>query len=500
MTRARDPLVPLVALAGFLAACHGGSGSGSRYEPVCVPPDPAGTCTPPGSPTLVAGGTAGPSSPPASCVLLPAATSCGLPDGGVLHLGTRAVGETVTFEVAAGTGSVSIVSQGTNAAMPRTVNYLGSAIDNSVVPLTVTAGGQKIYDDNVLPPADPAADGGTDVYYAGASPWVGTMTIPNTSRMLDGGVPAGSWSAVVSDFAYECSGTPGCAVGDGGVFPASTYDVTVVTKSGPVPSTGTIDVAFYLVTSLPITSATAVTNANLGRVVSTLATLFANAGLCLGRVTFYDVPAWAKQRYATGVNADTADACGTLSQMLTLAMPANAVNFFLVDDIQSANTTGGTVVGVDGTIPGPASFGGTIASGAAVSAAYLGQVRALGACSGGINLNCGNDVIALIAAHEAGHFLGLYHTTEAPGAYFDPVADTPTCPCTLCKPASSTATCQTAFGPPVSNPYFVDGQDCSASTTCAGADNLMFWLLSGASQGFVSPEQGAIVRANPLVR
>ena len=488
----------LVALAGPLAACHCSSGSGSA--PVCV--EPAGTCTPPGSATLVAGGMAGPSSAPASCVLVPPAVSSGLPDGGVLHLGTRTVGEVVTFDVAAGTGSVSIVSQGTNAAMPRTIDYQGSAIDNTVVPLTVTAGGRQLYDDNVLPPADPAADGGVDVYYAGASPWAGTMTIPNTSRMLCGGVPGGSWSAVVNDWAAECSaiGAPTCLVGDGGAYPASTYDVTVITKPGPIASTGTIDVAFYLVTSLPITSATAVTDPDLQRVVSTLRTLFAKAGLCLGSVTFYDVPAWAKARYATGVNADTSDPCGTLSQMLTLAIPAQAMNFFLVDDIQSASTGGGTVVGVDGTIPGPSSFGGTIASGVAVSAAYLGKTMSLGACNGGVSLACGDDVIAFIAAHEAGHFLGLYHTTEAVGAYFDPVADTPTCPCPVCKPAASTATCQTAFGPPPASPYLVDGQDCTASAKCSGGDNLMFWQLSSHSQGLVSPEQGAIVRANPLVR
>jgi hypothetical protein len=325
------------------------------------------------------------------------------------------------------------------------------------------------------------------------------MTIPNTSRMLAGGVPGGSWSVVVNDFASECSalGAATCVVGDGGVFPASTYDVTVVTKPGPVAATGTIDVAFYLVTSVhSTTSASAPGDADLGRVVSTLGALLGHAGLCLGRVTFYDVPAWAKARYATGVSADTSDPCGTLSQMLTLARPANAMNFFLVDSITSASGPPGTIIaGVDGTIPGPATFGGTVASGAAVSVADLGT----GACGGGTSLNCGDDLIAFIAAHEAGHFLGLYHTSEAAGDYFDPVADTPTCPCAQCMPPDG-GTCQTAPGTPP-NPYYVTGQDCTASSSCGGGDNLMFWLLSpGHSLGTVTPEQAAIVRANLLVR
>ena len=40
---------------------------------------------------------------------------------------------------------------------------------------------------------------------------------------------------------------------------------------------------------------------------------------------------------------------------------------------------------------------------------------------------CGADQVAYIAAHESGHYLGLYHTTEANAGIFDPLGDTPQC-------------------------------------------------------------------------
>jgi hypothetical protein len=104
--------------------------------------------------------------------------------------------------------------------------------------------------------------------------------------------------------------------------------------------------------------------------VQTLGTLFDNAGIYLGTVTFWDVPAWAQTLYANGIDADRTGPCDNLSQMSTLARDENTLNFFLVGSI-TASVAGGTVVGVDGTIPGPSSIGGTIQSGAAVSAADL---------------------------------------------------------------------------------------------------------------------------------
>jgi hypothetical protein len=105
--------------------------------------------------------------------------------------------------------------------------------------------------------------------------------------------------------------------------------------------------------------------------------------------------------------------------------------------------------------------------------------------------------VAYIAAHETGHFLGLFHTTEMEGADFDPISDTGKCPCLSCASAADKALCgkSTSRGA-----QLVDANQCTASATCAGGDNLMFWLLqTPASAGNLSAQQAAIMRLNPAV-
>jgi hypothetical protein len=46
------------------------------------------------------------------------------------------------------------------------------------------------------------------------------------------------------------------------------------------------------------------------------------------------------------------------------------------------------------------------------------------------------------------------------------------------------------------------GDSCASdAATCAGASNLMFWLLDDArSNGSVTAQQGEVMRLNPAVR
>jgi hypothetical protein len=183
--------------------------------------------------------------------------------------------------------------------------------------------------------------------------------------------------------------------------------------------------------------------------------------------------------------------------MFTLSLPGkNELNLFFVDDIlQQANSTSNTsIVGIDGTIPGPASFGGTVHSGAVVNASDVG----IGTCGSAIDvIRCGSDRVAYIAAHEGGHFMGLYHTTESVGGFFDPVNDTGQCLCTACAPAAQRAGC--FQNNPAQAPTQVFGPSCNTAT-CKGAEYLMFWVIDNvASVGNITTEQAQIMRANPLV-
>lgn len=168
------------------------------------------------------------------------------------------------------------------------------------------------------------------------------------------------------------------------------------------------------------------------------------------------------------------------------------------------------MVGIDGTIAGPSSVGGTVHSGAVVNFSDYAQERKAGDCSGTPNFrDCGADVVAYITAHEGGHWMGLYHTTEAIGGMYDPLSDTARCECsTACGISPSAQAC--CYDPATGGfagtcsagePTLVTGATCSARTsTCGGADYLMFWLIHETSSGTFSPQQSAVVRANPVVQ
>jgi hypothetical protein len=198
------------------------------------------------------------------------------------------------------------------------------------------------------------------------------------------------------------------------------------------------------------------------------------------------------------VDADDRSPCGEIATILSMAGPGNAMNLFLVNSLVSAEQSGTTIVGIDGTIPGPASVGGTVASGALVSVADL-RGGGTAACTGSMNLQgCGADRTAYIAAHESGHALGLYHDTEWTGTTFDPVKDTPTCDCKVC--ALDKTNCYAGTQTPTT--YQMSNADCSTypATACGGGENLMFWLFSATqSTGALSAQQSSIARANPLV-
>jgi hypothetical protein len=416
--------------------------------------------------------------------------------------GANLVGTKITVDVPPGTGSMSILSQGTNVPV-TSVTLNGRAIPNSVVPTMVTDPSQAmLFDDLPVPPPDGS---GKPIFYGGLSPFTGMMTVPNTSfclqrTALQGGIAPGTWTFTVNDFAQECTQIAGCTRST----PAQdTYDIQVLLKPGIPPGTGTVDLAFYFLGGVVADAATAKNDLGFNRMLQTLGKFYAKAGLCLGTVTLYDVPGWAKTKYGGLINADDDTLCGDLSQIFTLAAPGNQVNFFLVTGFKSRTGQGLTVVGVDGTIPGPSAVGGTVSSGASVNGSDL----TITGCTSAVDIhNCGADAVAYIVAHEGGHFMGLYHTTEQTGDSFDPLSDTPTCACTTCAPASEQARCAPK-NPAGTLPTLVRNESCLRPTrtpACGGGENLMFWLLPGSfnpnPQSVLSAHQGQVIRSNLVVR
>ncbi len=484
------------------AACSQGSDGGPDGGIGGASPD----CRTPGTSAtwkLVNGGVAGPSTAPGSCQRT--VRTAALPPAQVQALGVHGVGETVGFSVPAGTGSFSIVSQASSGTVD-TLQVGASTLQNAVVPsLLRQPDGAILFDDSASSPPDPTM---ARVYHPGGSASTGVMTVPNTSLAL-AGLPAGGWSFEVNDWALECLQDARCSGGTD----AGRYDITVVTR--PLPyRTGTVDLTFYLVTAA-LTASQALTDMHVQRYLSTIGQIYGRAGLCLGTITFHDVPDWARARYSTGVDISRTGPCDDLAQMLTLSEPGNALQFFLVDDLVQGTvpTNGGILVGTEPSIPGPSGFGGTVISGGVVSFADYavgsgcqGSPTFGNEADGGVA--CGADVTAYVTAHEGGHWMGLFHTTEATGVRSDPLTDTPVCQCTSAcgvspsalgcciDPATGgfTGTCASM------QPTILTASNCLRDeTTCGGSRDLMFWFLQTSSIGEISPQQAQVMRANPAV-
>ncbi len=513
----RTSVLLLSAIA--LAGCGSNSSKDSSSHPTCT--CAGGTCNSDGVCVIPSDGDGG---TPLTCDASekPIGTSA-LPVERVQKLGTLKVGELVVFDVPANTASVTIVEQAISA--PDVVSFRLSTsqtsftFDNAAVPLVVkNPDGNVIYDDNQQVPDDHST---LPAFFASPSPATGTFTVPNTTAGLalvgQSGLPAGAWSMIVSDYAYECTNPAASPLPSNlscptGATDQSTYDVTVITKptaAGTIPATGTLDVAVYFAvataqdsagTDIPLSAATAASDTDLVRMETALKTIFSNAGITVRNITYKDLPASVQATYATGVNVDETGACGELPQLLKLAEPGNTLNIFLVSSFQSADLQGSQrIVGVDGTIPGPSTIGGTIASGAAVQTQDLRFGRT--SCNGELNLGCGADKTAYIIAHEAGHFLGLYHVTEPSGTFFDPLDDTAPCSCSTCKAPDATDRCADASPrPAINTEHQMTIAECTQSTSCGGGDDLMFWLLGQGSLGTLTSQQQRVIRANPLVQ
>lgn len=166
-------------------------------------------------------------------------------------------------------------------------------------------------------------------------------------------------------------------------------------------------------------------------------------------------------------------AAGDLGGFAALATHATAdaplgVHVYLVADIIDGD---GGMGGVAGGLPAPLGLPDT---GAAVVAARTSL------------LDDFPDAVADRVAHEVGHALGLYHTTEFNGVLHDPLSDTPECP----------AVCD-GDGDGV-----VFARECGArdrgEAPCRGAsDNLMFWTFGGLLQ--TTETQRAVIRRHPAL-
>jgi hypothetical protein len=298
-------------------------------------------------------------------------------------------------------------------AISLTLEGLGGPSD-SIGLASLTGPGGVVYEN--------AQSTGAYVWYPGDE--IFSATVPNTDRpgvqLVTGG----------GTYAFRLRRLGGSA---------SNVAVRAIVERRPagLTTTGTLDLNVWLAQGLDVDAAGAGADTRLQAVLDRLDLILSGQGVTLGAIDYYDV---ADPTYDLVTPAE-------FPGLLRLSASAThtRLNLFFVQE-----AFGGGVVGVAGAIDGP-KRNGTGVSG--VMSVYDGFPT---------------STIGLVAAHEIGHYLGLYHTVEQTGSH-DFIDDTVNCP------ANTT----------------------SAACPTVGGGYLMHWMAMGGTT--LSNGQGLVIRGRPVV-
>ena len=215
----------------------------------------------------------------------------------------------------------------------------------------------------------------------------------------------------------------------------------------------------WLVGEQPISAEQASRDPHIQRVVATAEAALADAALTFDRIRFHDLPdappSWSPLLSRLDLEAMMAavpQPSGDRAQVL-------AVPVFVVDGFGGDYTAGGgSLAGITAGIP-IGLPGGDAGSGVVISSRQLGS-------------ELGDQIVGIVLAHELGHALGLYHTTELTGGLADPLDDTPVCTSGITTNAAA----------------------------CPDYLNLMFPFALRRGPLELSDQQREVVRAHPATR
>jgi hypothetical protein len=214
-----------------------------------------------------------------------------------------------------------------------------------------------------------------------------------------------------------------------------------------------IDLNVHFVGARGITALNAAEHQGFQQALATFSEIYDTQGVTLRNVRYLDVDDDTARRY-TVVRSHEA----VFKLVATSRKPSDdrddvlSINVFFVDQFA---IEGGGVLGVSAGLPGAAGFHGGRGSGLVFAASVLRSPELLGQ----------------VLAHEVGHYLGLFHTSESGGGRYDPLEDTPQC----------TPDQWRNFG------------------SCPDLTNLMF-PFAGSGHSEVTDGQGSVLHANPLVK
>ncbi|MBF3377595.1 M43 family metalopeptidase leptolysin [Leptospira borgpetersenii] len=234
------------------------------------------------------------------------------------------------------------------------------------------------------------------------------------------------------------------------------------------------------------------TTAGMATMIQTLKDIYAQDTVKIDvTVTTSLVPAAAGAPYLTVANIsdDYGDVVGSLGSLYrnnpSNVQDSNSLNIYVTRDYQISSSAPAGILGISSGIPG-IPVNGTPKSGMVV---FIENHRTSSGCGvQGQDLICESDQVFLAKtiAHEAGHYLGLYHLVEkdvVKGRYsLDPLPETPEC-----KDQNG-------------NNIVGLGECLGEGFYDSGGLNLMFWAGNPKiNQTQLTGEQGWVLRSHPLV-
>ena len=242
-------------------------------------------------------------------------------------------------------------------------------------------------------------------------------------------------------------------------FIASNNDrVYLGLRTGSTPSSTTISIQPYI-------TGTTWSASDISAALTVMSNIYSTNGITL---TIKDTITISESQYST---ISSSFSNSTTSALISQGS-TDTVNLFFVEDQLSGESA---AYGVSGGLPGPTG----------IASSWNGVLNFLTAHATGTTLN--TQLLGETAAHEMGHWLGLYHTSESTGTSFDPLSDTAECP--------------------ISRDNDSDGKVYPEECDGYGADNVMFWTAWSTSsqagwkkQETISSEQKYVLKYSPIAK